>query len=604
LITALLVVLGIALGQAELPEDLNVQLFHPSIDAEQTLWTDDAHLSPNGMWSVRSLFHYTYRPLMLQRADGDLDPLVDHLLQLDLMGAWTTEPVRFGAYVPIYLRSIDAGGQRTGLGDLAFDIRGTVARREDVPVALAFAARLSLPTTTVHAPLGHRSIGLEAETIADLQAGPALLAVNLGYRTAKRVELANITWNDQLFARFGAGLPVSDRFGFSLDLAGHLNLFEVNKVAYPAEVLLGGWGVAAPGLVVRGAVGTGFTPGIGAPRFRAMLGIGWEARPEPEVVPEAPAIVVPVEPPPMVEAPEPEVVPEPEEVVPEPEEVVPEPTQVTIRAVDVAGLDISSAEWRVMGDTDATGHSGDTVGLPAGTYTIEVWAAGHAAITEQVAIPEEPSHALTYVLADLIPPGQLVVGVFDVAGNPLPEARVSVDEADLEAVPPETTLELIPGAYTLRASLAGHLDAVRRIEVPPDGVLRVELVLAPSRVVVTAQRIELSELVYFDTNKATIRPESFVLLDQVASTLLDHPELARVRVEGHTDSRGSAAYNLDLSQRRADSVRDYLVERGVAPSRLEAVGFGETEPLDTRETPEAWAKNRRVDLFIIERAGE
>jgi outer membrane protein OmpA-like peptidoglycan-associated protein len=539
LISSLLVICGVALAQvadAPLPEDLNVQLFHPSIDARQTLWTDDTGLAPDGTASIRPMLHYTHQPLVLRTHDGDREPLVDHLMQLDLMGAWTTGPIRFGVYVPIYLRNVDAAyGDQTGLGDLALDLRGTAVDRQEAPVGLAFATRISVPTTTVEAPLGNRSIGFEGETIVDLELGTVLLAFNIGYRTAKQAELANITWNDQLFARFGAGLPVSDRFGFSLDLAGHVNLFEINRAGYPAEVLLGAWGRATKQFAVRGGVGTGLTPGVGAPRLRVVLGIGWVS-PAREVEPEEPVVLAPpVEPPTPVEQP---VVVEPPEVV---EEAPPEPAPVPEPVVD-----------------------------------------------------ETPA----------IPPGELVVGVFDREGSPLPDAMVSLDETEIEPVRPDTPMELPPGEYTIRATLPGHLDAVRPIEVPSDGFVRVELVLAPSQVEITAKRIELTEAVYFETNQDSIRPDSFVLLDQVASTLLDHPELTLIRVEGHTDSRGRAEYNLDLSRRRATSVLEYLVERGVERGRLEAMGFGETEPLDRREIPEAWAKNRRVDLFILERANE
>jgi len=76
----------------------------------------------------------------------------------------------------------------------------------------------------------------------------------------------------------------------------------------------------------------------------------------------------------------------------------------------------------------------------------------------------------------------------------------------------------------------------------------------------------------------------------------------RIRIEGHTDSRGGEDYNLRLSQDRAASVRAYLIDRGVAPKRLHSVGFGETRPLDPREIEEAWSQNRRVDFWIEERS--
>ena len=75
-----------------------------------------------------------------------------------------------------------------------------------------------------------------------------------------------------------------------------------------------------------------------------------------------------------------------------------------------------------------------------------------------------------------------------------------------------------------------------------------------------------------------------------------------VEVQGHTDIRGSDAHNLDLSQRRADAVVAYLVKKGVAAERLQSKGYGETKLLDTAETEEAHAKNRRVQFIVLEKS--
>ncbi len=117
-------------------------------------------------------------------------------------------------------------------------------------------------------------------------------------------------------------------------------------------------------------------------------------------------------------------------------------------------------------------------------------------------------------------------------------------------------------------------------------------------VVVTEERIELKQKVYFATNKSTILRKSYPLLNEVAQVLLDRPSI-RVRIEGHTDSRGSARYNLKLSQARADSVKRYLVRQGVDPSRMEAVGYGEERPIEDNATREGRAANRRVEFHII-----
>lgn len=123
----------------------------------------------------------------------------------------------------------------------------------------------------------------------------------------------------------------------------------------------------------------------------------------------------------------------------------------------------------------------------------------------------------------------------------------------------------------------------------------------PEKVRLTAERIEILEMVFFDTNKATIKPVSFGILDAVAQVLQDNPFIKRLQVAGHTDDVGPDDKNLKLSQARAEAVRAYLISKGVAPERLEAVGFGETKPLVPEKTKEARAKNRRVEFLILEK---
>jgi outer membrane protein OmpA-like peptidoglycan-associated protein len=116
-------------------------------------------------------------------------------------------------------------------------------------------------------------------------------------------------------------------------------------------------------------------------------------------------------------------------------------------------------------------------------------------------------------------------------------------------------------------------------------------------VAIQKDRIEIRDTVHFDFDKATIQPRSFPLLDQVARVLIEHPEIVMVTIEGHTDGRGTAEYNRDLSQRRAESVRGYFIQKGVAPERMEARGFGEDRPLRSNDTDEGRAANRRVEFI-------
>ena len=116
-----------------------------------------------------------------------------------------------------------------------------------------------------------------------------------------------------------------------------------------------------------------------------------------------------------------------------------------------------------------------------------------------------------------------------------------------------------------------------------------------------SERLSLKDSVHFDTGLATIKPDSNRLLDQVAALVTRHTELKRIRVEGHTDNVGGSDYNKDLSARRAASVVRYLVGKGVAASRLEAIGYGFDKAIASNETALGRAKNRRVEFTILSR---
>jgi OOP family OmpA-OmpF porin len=108
--------------------------------------------------------------------------------------------------------------------------------------------------------------------------------------------------------------------------------------------------------------------------------------------------------------------------------------------------------------------------------------------------------------------------------------------------------------------------------------------------------IELPD-VGFEYNAATLTPSSQATLNDAAATLVRNPDL-QVEVAGHTDSAGAAAYNQALSERRANSVRDYLIGAGANPANLTARGYGEDEPIADNRTAEGRATNRRVELRV------
>ena len=104
--------------------------------------------------------------------------------------------------------------------------------------------------------------------------------------------------------------------------------------------------------------------------------------------------------------------------------------------------------------------------------------------------------------------------------------------------------------------------------------------------------------VFFEFDKSTLLAKSKIELDKLYEQLLKYPDM-RIQLRGHTDDQGDDDYNMTLSDQRAKAVMDYLIDKGIDKSRLESKGFGETEPIDTNETPEGRANNRRTEYKIL-----
>ncbi|MDN5842980.1 MAG: OmpA family protein [Alcaligenaceae bacterium] len=114
----------------------------------------------------------------------------------------------------------------------------------------------------------------------------------------------------------------------------------------------------------------------------------------------------------------------------------------------------------------------------------------------------------------------------------------------------------------------------------------------------TASKVVLNADTFFDFDKSTIKPEGRQILDQVASQA-DSINLETVIATGHTDSIGTEVYNQGLSERRANSVKNYLVSKGVPADRIYAEGKGELSPVASNKTREGRAQNRRVEIEIV-----
>jgi OmpA-OmpF porin, OOP family len=129
-----------------------------------------------------------------------------------------------------------------------------------------------------------------------------------------------------------------------------------------------------------------------------------------------------------------------------------------------------------------------------------------------------------------------------------------------------------------------------RADRPPPG---------PPRVVLTPSSIQITDKVQFELGSDRLLEVSFPLLDEVARVMAENPQVEVIQIEGHTDSTGGAARNRELSKLRAESVREYMIGKGIAKGRMVAKGFGPDRPIAPNDTPEGREANRRVEFNIV-----
>ncbi len=278
----------------------------------------------------------------------------------------------------------------------------------------------------------------------------------------------------------------------------------------------------------------------------------------------------------------------------------------TLRVVDGVGRPVPGVQVRVLGE-GGTGAGGSTLSLRLhpGDYQVFATADSYVTTDQTVTVPNGVPTFSERVVMDRVW-STLILYVMDDQGAPIDEFWWNLDNGSNS---PGDGMGLYagkmdPGSHMLYISAKDHAPAKARIFLEPGRFAETSITLFPTLIEVTRDKIEIADKVYFDTAKASIRPESHPLLDQVSAVLQARTDILRVRIEGHTDARGSADANRRLSDDRAASVRAYLLATGIDPARLTSIGLGEDQPVDDRNIAEAWERNRRVEFFIEERSNQ
>jgi OOP family OmpA-OmpF porin len=163
------------------------------------------------------------------------------------------------------------------------------------------------------------------------------------------------------------------------------------------------------------------------------------------------------------------------------------------------------------------------------------------------------------------------------------------------------------GTLVLAASCGGPVTfqgqstlAINGTPPPPPPPPVVEAPKPPPRVEVRDNKIEIHEKIQFDLDKATIKPESFSLMDEIADVITKNPQIKSIRIEGYASSDGNAKHNKQLSDARAKSVMKYLVDHKIPKGELAAIGYGVEHPIADNATEEGREKNRRVEFLILD----
>jgi outer membrane protein OmpA-like peptidoglycan-associated protein len=163
-------------------------------------------------------------------------------------------------------------------------------------------------------------------------------------------------------------------------------------------------------------------------------------------------------------------------------------------------------------------------------------------------------------------------------------------------------VDLAAGSYRLRIEADGYLVQVVEVTVEPHQTAMPQIILVKqpkhASVELRKEEIVITQQIQFKPASAEILGESSGVLQQVSDVLLRHPEIDQLEVQGHTDSRGAHDMNQQLSQARAESVRDWLVKAGIGAGRLQAVGYGPDHPIRPNDTAKNRALNRRVQFII------
>ncbi len=534
--------------------------------------------------------------------------VLDNVYAVNISGGYAPiDRLRIFVGAPVYINSqsdVTAGGG--GFGDIRLGAQ-VAAIVDDGPFQAGVVPWLDIPTGAEDRFLGNSGIAGGAAVAGSAEAGPVTFSGDLGMQFDP-ASVYNTDGSNSMLIGLAAGVTPSEGFGITAETRLEPAFIEnpVPGTGSPSEMLYHARYKAETGFHFMAGISHAITSGPGAALFRTFLGFGWESEKDrPPRDTDMDGIPDKVD-----------------ECVEEAETVngwrdmdgCPDDIGRLKVRVMLADAPVEGASVRVVGPKGGSTHSTPDVpafkGMPG-----EQWSAtssyGGCFAGEGETTLEPGKNRIKINLGRI--EGSVKVVVKTLEGEP-------VDDAMVKWLPPEENFGChatgeFPvnegGEYATTVGRGTHLLVVQaeerspqrfEIEISKGAEEVIEVTMKAAKTKLSNERIDILEKVFFETGSDVIKDESFELLNEVATVLIANPQIKKVEVAGHTDNKGKDDFNLELSQQRAESVRRWLIEHDVAGDRLQAKGYGETEPIASNRTSKGRAQNRRVEFVIVDPA--
>ncbi|WP_147468489.1 Ig-like domain-containing protein [Corallococcus interemptor] len=531
---------------------IDVQQYKPGPGVADVLAVHGAKVQRHLGWNVGLSVNYADKPLNFfdPRSDTYVTSLVKSQVGFDLMGAvGLFDRFEIGVVLPITIQgsenspAVDSsfanGVSGGGIGDLRLIPKARLLDGDNYGVSVVLP--ISLPTGGASDFLGGSGVSVNPRVVAEYGKRFRILA-NVGVDLRKSEQLRNLNVGSALAYGVGAEVPLGDLpLAAQASLVGAMGFKQQNEEERPLELLAALKYRAPTGLSAQVGAGPGLTHGYGTPTFRVLASVAYST---------------------------------PERAAAPPKPVCPEGPE------DFDGF--QDQDGCADPDNDGDGIVDTADKCPNEPETVN-------GFEDEDGCPDTKPAPPPPVDSD----GDGLMDPDDKCPN-APEDKDGFQDED-GCPDPDNDKDGIPDTADKCPLEPETINGVDDEDGCPDK--------GKVKVLVEGERILILEKVYFATNKDVILPRSFPILKQVAAVLRANPQVELLRVEGHTDSQGNDASNLDLSKRRAASVKTFLVNEGIAAERLESEGFGETKPVDTNKTAAGRENNRRVE-FNITRMGK